>query len=72
MLVADAEGDPESFFARFVGMGDDGIRSLADSVWEQVNLVNLRECILPTRWRADVVLRKGAGHAVTDVAVRLR
>jgi type I pantothenate kinase len=71
-LVAAAADDPESFFAAWTGMSDDDVRHLAEAVWEQVNLVNLVEHILPTRWRADVVLRKGADHAVTHVATRIR
>ena len=71
-LVAAAAEDPGSFFSGWVGMDDAQIEGLASTVWEQVNAVNLREHILPTRWRADVVLRKGPGHAVTDVALRLR
>ena len=71
-LVADAVGDPHSFFASWAGMSEEQIEALAATVWESVNAVNLHQHILPTRWRADVVLRKGAGHAVTDVAIRLR
>jgi type I pantothenate kinase len=71
-LVADAEGDQDSFFSGWVGMDGEQIEGLALAVWEHVNGVNLREHILPTRWRADIVLRKGPGHAATDVAVRLR
>jgi type I pantothenate kinase len=71
-LVADAAGEPHSFFSGWVGMDHAQIEQLASTVWEQVNGVNLREHILPTRWRADIVLRKGPGHTVTDVAIRLR
>ena len=71
-LVAAAADDPGSFFAAWTGMSDDEVQGLALSVWEHVNLVNLVEHILPSRWRADVVLRKGADHAVTHVATRQR
>jgi type I pantothenate kinase len=71
-LVSEAREDPSSFFAQWVGLGDDEVALLAASVWEQVNLRNLTEHILPTRWRADIVLHKGADHAVTRVAVRTR
>jgi type I pantothenate kinase len=71
-LVAEAAGDPRSFFSAWVGMDAEQLEQLANTVWEHVNAVNLREHILPTRWRADIVLRKGPGHAVTDVALRLR
>ena len=42
----------------------------ARSVWMQVNLVNLRENIAPTRGRAHLVLEKRADHAVERVRLR--
>jgi type I pantothenate kinase len=39
-------------------------------VWTHVNLVNLREHILPARDRADVVFEQGPDHAVRRVCVR--
>ena len=41
-----------------------------DAVWREVNLVNLRECIAPTRANADVVIEKRADHSVGRVRVR--
>ena len=46
------------------------IPATALSIWRSINLVNLRENILPTRQRADLILRKGADHAVETVALR--
>jgi type I pantothenate kinase len=71
-LTAEAAGDPGSFFAAWVGAGPDEVHGLAVTVWEHVNRVNLDEHILPTRWRADIVLRKGPDHALTHAAVRDR
>ena len=34
------------------------------------NLKNLKENILPTRPRADLILKKGANHLVEEVALR--
>ena len=34
------------------------------------NLVNLHENILPTRQRADLILKKGMNHSVDEVALR--
>ena len=45
-------------------------RPPALSIWRTINLVNLRENILPTRQRADLILRKGQDHAVETVALR--
>ncbi|MGL4527559.1 MAG: type I pantothenate kinase, partial [Aestuariivirga sp.] len=37
---------------------------------ETINLVTLRENVLPTRPRADLVLRKGADHFIRSVFLR--
>lgn len=39
-------------------------------IWESINRPNLIENIAPTRDRADIVLRKGPDHVITDVLVR--
>ena len=43
--------------------------TFAEGLWERINLVNLHENILPTRPRADLILRKGANHRVEQVAL---
>jgi len=43
---------------------EDATRDFAQSVGTQVNLVNLRENIAPTRGRAHLVLEKGHDHAI--------
>jgi type I pantothenate kinase len=60
--IALAEADESSFYRRFVGLDGAGRRSMAESVWEAVNLVNLTDHIEPTRTNAHVVLLKGEGH----------
>ncbi len=62
--------DEKSFFHRFAVLSDEAALALATSIWETINLKNLRENILPTRPRADLILRKGEGHHVTEVALR--
>ena len=42
----------------------------AMGLWDRINLVNLLENILPTRQRANLILRKGADHAIRQVALR--
>ena len=42
----------------------------ARSIWRSINLVNLRENVLPTRERATLVLEKGRDHAVRRVRLR--
>ncbi len=40
------------------------------SIWERINLVNLHENILPTRQRADLILKKVESHQVEEVSLR--
>jgi type I pantothenate kinase len=62
--------DPASFFHRYAEMNADAARAIAEHLWESINLKNLRENILPTRPRADLILRKGGNHLVDQVALR--
>jgi len=62
--------DPQSFFHRYATLSEDAARSIAEGLWANINLKNLRENILPTRPRADLILRKGDHHLVEEVALR--
>jgi type I pantothenate kinase len=62
--------DPNSFFNRYATVGEDAARAIAEGLWENINLKNLRQNILPTRPRADLILRKGSNHLVETVALR--
>jgi type I pantothenate kinase len=62
--------DPASYFHRYATLSEEEARETALSIWRSINLVNLNENILPTRQRADLILRKGAEHAVENVALR--
>jgi type I pantothenate kinase len=62
--------NPESFFHRYSKLSSDSARAIAEGLWANINLKNLRENILPTRPRADLILRKGANHRVEEVALR--
>lgn len=62
--------NPESFFHRYSQLSETAARAIAEGLWTNINLKNLRENILPTRPRADLILRKGANHLVEEVALR--
>lgn len=62
--------NPKSYFHRYASLTDKQTRETATRLWETINLVNLRENLLPTRPRADLVLRKGADHFVRSVFLR--
>jgi type I pantothenate kinase len=62
--------NPESFFHRYSQLSEGAAHAIAEGLWANINLKNLRENILPTRARADLILRKGADHLVEEVALR--
>lgn len=62
--------DPASYFHRYATLSEQEARETALSIWRSINLVNLQENILPTRQRADLILRKGEDHAVESVSLR--
>jgi len=66
-----AEATPGSFYSQFAGLDAAQIDSVAQHVWDTINLVNLREYIEPSRVHADVIVEKLPDHrvgAVVDVA----
>jgi type I pantothenate kinase len=62
--------DPRSYFHRYASLSDHEARETADRIWRTINLVNLRENVIPTRRRADLILRKGADHVIHSVSLR--
>jgi len=42
----------------------------ARTIWRTINLVNLRENVMPTRERATLILEKARDHAVRRVRLR--
>jgi len=62
--------NPGSYFHRYASLSDTDARETAARIWETINYVNLRENVLPTRPRADLVLRKGTDHFVRSVFLR--
>jgi type I pantothenate kinase len=62
--------DPASYFHRYANLSDAEAIGKALSIWEEINGLNLRENILPTRTRAHLILEKGADHAIQSVKLR--
>jgi type I pantothenate kinase len=62
--------DPMSYFHRYSTLSDDEAVTTATSIWNRINLLNLHENILPTRQRADLILKKEESHFVSEVTLR--
>lgn len=66
-----ARDDPSSFYANFLHMSEPELLVFAQSVWERINLPNLRENIAPLKQRADIVLFKAQDHTIEIAEDRL-
>ena len=70
MLRETVFRDPSSYFHRYTSLSVDDARETARGIWQTINLVNLRENVLPTRERAHLILEKGRDHAIRKVKFR--
>ena len=62
--------NPSSYFHRYAELDPDAAAATARTIWQNINLVNLRRNVLPTRERAHLILEKGRDHAVRRVRLR--
>jgi type I pantothenate kinase len=69
-LQRGAFTDPESYFHRYATLSEPEAIARAKGIWAEINGPNLEQNVLPTRARADLVLRKGADHSVSTVLLR--
>jgi type I pantothenate kinase len=51
-------------------LSDDEAVEKALSIWNEINGVNLRENILPTRTRGHLILEKSRDHSIRQVKLR--
>ena len=59
--------DPDSFFQHYAHLSHDEAVATARFIWKEINGLNLRENIEPTRDRASLILHKDSDHRVDDV-----
>ncbi|QKS73353.1 type I pantothenate kinase [Paenalkalicoccus suaedae] len=62
--------NPESYFRKYAELTDEEADATAKDIWQRINQPNLRNNILPTRQRADLILRKGDHHFVSEILMR--
>lgn len=69
-LQKTAFRNPESYFHRYANYSESELMEFANKVWDEINLQNLQQNILPTRFRADLILEKSECHFVRGVRIR--
>ncbi len=61
---------PGSYFNHYTQLTEQQAIEKAKSIWLSINGINLEQNILPTRDRAQLVLKKGSNHTVEEVLLR--
>jgi type I pantothenate kinase len=69
-LRSTAFRDPGAYFHKYATKAADQVRRKALSLWREINFKNLQENILPTRRRAQLILKKGETHRVEAAWLR--
>ena len=69
-LRATSFQNPTSYFHKYANLDKAESLDMATHIWNTINRPNLHENILPTRYRADLILEKGSHHFVKKVKVR--
>lgn len=69
-LQKTAFKNPNSYFNQYANLSSEDSIKLCMQIWNEINLPNLKQNILPTRFRADMILEKGKGHNVRNVRIR--
>lgn len=65
-----AKNDPTAFFYQFSKWPDQKARDFSKNIWKEINETNLNENISPFKYRADLILEKGADHSVQKVFLK--
>jgi len=70
VLRQTAFSNPASYFRRYASLSDEEAVEVATGIWKEINEINLRKNILPTRVRARLILEKGQDHSVQRMKLR--
>lgn len=62
--------DPNSYFKHYANLSKEESITTASKIWDEINGLNLNQNILPTRERANLILKKGHNHQVELIKLR--
>lgn len=70
VLLQTAFKDPSNYYYPYaVGDRKEAFK-MAKNVWRTINLKNLQEYILPTRFRADMIIHKTSEHFIDQILLK--
>ncbi|GGH87468.1 type I pantothenate kinase [Pullulanibacillus pueri] len=64
-----AKEDPSSYYHAFKDMPEEQLHQMAKTVWDTINGKNLREHILPTKEKADIIVKKASDHTINEIQI---
>ena len=59
-----------AYFNKYANLSKKRATETASDLWEKINYKNLVENILPTRQRANLIIRKSSNHSVDQISLR--
>ncbi|MXP67979.1 type I pantothenate kinase [Pantoea sp. Aalb] len=62
--------NPNSYFYHFSRLTKNKATTIARGLWREINWINLKKNILPTRERANLIMTKSSNHSVQKVRLR--
>lgn len=69
-LLSLAKQNPNNYYNRFNNLPRSESLAIAKSTWKNINLINLRDYIKPTRNRADLILHKDTHHKIDKIYLK--
>lgn len=70
LLLQTAFQDPSNYYYQYAIGDRKEAFEMARNVWKTINLTNLQEYILPTRFRADMIIHKTTNHYIDQLLLR--
>lgn len=65
-----AFSDPNSYFHHYASLSEQEAITIAHHIWDTINGLNLKQNILPSSERANLILVKGENHEIERVKLR--
>lgn len=65
-----AFSDPNAYFHHYSKLSEQEAIETASTIWDTINGLNLKQNILPSRERANLILIKGPNHEIETVKLR--
>ncbi|GHA25075.1 type I pantothenate kinase [Oceanisphaera arctica] len=66
-LRSGAFTNPASYFHHYAQLSEEEAVATAGRIWQEINYKNLKQNILPTKDRAELILTKGREHGIDQV-----